>query len=430
VSEADPPAPAGDGLAARVAIVHRQARRTLTLALLFAIAAFVFVFAPHDTGGWLPLHLFLAGSLLLAISGATRLLAVTWAAAPPASSTLVTTQRWLVAAGAAGVAAGRELDWPTAVLGISGVTVAAGLGLLAGLLVLETRRSLLRRFDPAVHFYVSALAYGIAGTILGTAMVTGHGGGRDAHVVLNVLGLVGLVVAGTLPFFAATEARTKMNRRATPARLRGMLVVLAAGVLVAAIATAARASAVTGAALVTYALGLVYLCTTIPVPGPKQVRWAGPRLLMLGLGILWWIGGVSGAAARSFAGEPALGSPVVIAIVVGGYLQILVASLAYLGPVLRGGGHRQLSSGFSTTRSWVALVAVNMAALAWVSGYSTVARIALGVLGIDVVARAARLTWGARQRYRPVDCSIRWDATAWMSRSRRMRKSSPPTSTS
>ena len=45
------------------------------------------------------------------------------------------------------------------------------------------------------------------------------------------------------------------------------------------------------------------------------------------------------------------------ALVLGGYVQILVASLAYLAPVLRGGGHVRLSAGFATTRSWLALTA-------------------------------------------------------------------------
>ncbi|HRD99682.1 MAG TPA: hypothetical protein PLV68_00185, partial [Ilumatobacteraceae bacterium] len=56
------------------------------------------------------------------------------------------------------------------------------------------------------------------------------------------------------------------------------------------------------------------------------------------------------------------------ALVIGGFAQILVASLAYLGPVLRGGGHRRLSAGFAITRSWTSLAAGNAAALAALTG--------------------------------------------------------------
>jgi hypothetical protein len=62
------------------------------------------------------------------------------------------------------------------------------------------------RFHPALHFYLAALGFGVVGTGLGAAMVTGSDGLRDAHVTVNLLGLVGLVIAGTLPFFIATQA--------------------------------------------------------------------------------------------------------------------------------------------------------------------------------------------------------------------------------
>jgi hypothetical protein len=54
--------------------------------------------------------------------------------------------------------------------------------------------------------------------------------------------------------------------------------------------------------------------------------------------------------------------PVLRALAVGGLAQILVASLAYLGPVLRGGGHERLTQGFALTRSWPGLALANVAA--------------------------------------------------------------------
>ena len=381
----------GAGITPRVKIVHDQTRRTLRVAVAFAFAACVATVVPHDTGVWLPLHLFLVGTVLLAISGATRLFAVTWSAGEPVTGWPVAAQRWLVAGGAAGLAAGRELAWPTALVAVAGLAVTGGLALLAGLLVVEVRRAKVRRFHPAVAFYLTAIAAGLVGTALGAAMVTGRSGLRDAHVILNVLGLVGLVIAGTLPFFSATQARMKMNRRATPARLHRLLVWLATATATATAAALAESARVEGAALAAYGAAIVYLCTLLPLPGRKQLTWAGPRLVLLAAGVVWWISAVAVAAGRAAVGEAALPERLLVALAVGGYVQILVGSLAYLGPVLRGGGHQRLSQGFGLTRSWFAVASANGAALAWAAGSETWTRIGVVVLALDLAWRSAQL---------------------------------------
>jgi nitrite reductase (NO-forming) len=53
---------------------------------------------------------------------------------------------------------------------------------------------------------------------------------RAAHLTLNLLGLVGLVIAGTLPFFTATQARVKMSARAT-GRAQGLVLAGLVGAL-------------------------------------------------------------------------------------------------------------------------------------------------------------------------------------------------------
>ena len=79
------------------------------------------------------------------------------------------------------------------------------------------------------------------------------------------------------------------------------------------------------------------------------------------------------------------------ALVIGGFAQILVASLAYLGPVLRGGGHRRLTDGFSVTRSWVSLAAGNTAAIAALAGGGPILAAALAIWLVDIAVRAIRL---------------------------------------
>jgi nitrite reductase (NO-forming) len=345
--------------------------------------------------------LFLVGALLLAISGASRLFTITWSAAPPVTGGRIVAQRWLLAVGASGLAAGRELEWPVAILAAAGLCVTAGLLLLVSLLVTETRTAKVRRFRPAVAYYVTALVFGIIGTALGAALVTGRADIRDPHVIVNLLGLVGLVIAGTLPFFVATQVRMKMHRRATPRQLHANLAWLATSTAVSAVAAYQEVNVVEGAALIAYAAGLVHIALLLPHPGAKQLAWAGPRLVQLGAGVAWWAGAVVVGAQHAFAGHDVFSEQLVVTLVVGGYVQILIASLAYLAPVLRGGGHVQLSAAFATTRSWVALAAANGAGAAWVSGYPRVTCLALAVLAIDVVWRSGRLMVDAMPAFRP-----------------------------
>ncbi|HEX6238730.1 MAG TPA: hypothetical protein VFZ68_16130, partial [Acidimicrobiales bacterium] len=193
------------GAPGRVAAVRAQSRPTLRLAVLFAVAAAITAAASPSAGRWLPLHLFLAGGLALAISAATQQFAVTWSAGPAPPPAAAQAQRWSVALGAAGVTAAREADLPWAVLAVAGGAFIAGLAGLAALLVATVRRGTERRFDVALGWYVAALACGVAGAGIGVVTAGGWAGDlRGAHVVLNLLGLVGLVIGGTVPFFVAT----------------------------------------------------------------------------------------------------------------------------------------------------------------------------------------------------------------------------------
>ena len=375
----------------RVTTVQAQARAALRLAVGFALAAAGAAVLPHDTGAWLPLHLFLVGALGLAVSGVTRLFAVTWSAGSPSPSTLVATQRWLLAAGVGGLAVGRELDAPVVVLAGFGLCVSGALALLGALLLADVRHARVRRFDAALRYYLTAITAGLVGTALGAAMVSGGTGLRDAHVILNLLGFLGLVIAGTLPTFAATQVRMKVSPRATPRRLGGNLVWLAGALVVAASAELAGAPRVAAGGLLAYAAGLLHLLTALPRPGRKQFAWAGPRLVLLAAGLAWWIVIVVVAAVRVLAGQPAFPEPLVVTLVVAGYAQILLGSLAYLAPVLRGGGHRHLSAGFATTRSWVAVAAANLGGLAWLAGWPALTVVATAVLAADLAQRSIRL---------------------------------------
>ena len=358
------------------------------------MAAPVAAVVPHDTGSWLPLHLLLVGALLTAISGATQLLAVTWSSSPASGDRIVAAQRWSVVLGAVGVASGREVDLD-AVTGTGALLLGVGLVLLGVILVGIRRRSSVDRFHPAIEAYVVAAAFGVAGIAMGAAIAAGDAGEwwlrlRAAHLAVNVLGLVGLVVAGTLPYFVATQARMRMSRRASPARVRASTAVLALATLVAAGGHLLDRPGIAGVGLLGYALGLVAVAATLPVPGRRQLRWAGPRLVQLGAGAVWWLAMVVAlAVVRLTDATTEVG--VLAALAVGGFAQILVASLAYFGPVLRAGGHQRLTAGFATTASWPGLVLANVAAVALLLDARPVAVGAAALWAIDTGWRVARL---------------------------------------
>lgn len=380
----------------RVAQAQAQLRPTVVLVALFLVAAAVAGAVPHSTGSWLPLHLALAGALLVAISGVTQFLGVTWGAAPAPRSILVSFQRVLIAAGVVLVAIGREVPID-ALTGLGGTLVLAGLVLLIVILVGIGRSAIQRRLRPAIVAYVTGAGLGAVGVTLGAVLGSGGGGGyygqlRDVHATINLLGLSGLVIAGTLPFFVATQAKTKPSPRATQQAQFGVQATMATGLTLAVIGSLGEWPVVTTIGLATYALTLLVLASLLPDLGAKQFRWAGPRLIQAGASIAWWVGAVALAAVHAANGHPPFSGAVIPALALGAYVQLLVASLSYLGPVLVGGGHRRLTANFALTRSWVGLIAGNVAAIAAVAGLGTPLYVgAIAAWTLDGTIRAALL---------------------------------------
>jgi hypothetical protein len=338
----------------------------------------------------------MAGGLVLAVSGATQFLAVTWGAAPAPPRRLVSVQRGMIVAGVIAVALGRERSLD-AVTALGGVAVLGGLLVLAWLLIGIERGAVQRRARPAVVAYLTGVGLGVAGVGLG-AVLGGGGGGhwyarlRDVHASLNLLGLAGFVVAGTLPFFVATQAKTKTSPRATFGAQFGVQAAMFAGLAAAIVGLLAQRPGLAAAGFAAYGASLIYLVTLLPRLGRKQFRWAGPRLVQAGAAIVWWLGAVALAAQHAAVGHSPFSGAVVPALVIGGYVQLIVAALSYLGPVLVGGGHERLAASFRLTRSPVGFVAGNVAAVAaCASAPRALYAVALGVWTVDGAARAVLL---------------------------------------
>ncbi len=384
---------AGRGAPGRVAEAHAQCRRGLLVAAGFLVAAVLAAVTGVGAGAWLPLHLFVVGALLSAVSATTQMLAVTWSAAPPPHRPIAAAQRWLLALGTVALVVGRERGHEP-LLAVGGAAVIAACLVLAGILIGVHRQAVTPRFRPAIEAYVSAVLAGAFGMSIGIILGTGNGGVRalqlrDVHLVLNVFGLIGLVIAGTLPFFAATQVRAKMSPRATPVVLRTVFVALAAATATAAIGHLAEHRGVAAAGMLAYVLGLAAILAVLPIYSASRLRWAGARLVQLVAGVVWW---AAMAVALVIVDVRMVDDrPVLRALVVGGFAQILVASLAYLGPVLRGGGHQRLTAGFALTRSWLSVVAGNAAAVAALVDHRRALGVALIVWIADVAVRGARL---------------------------------------
>ena len=175
-----------------------------------------------------------------------------------------------------------------------GAAVVVAMLCLAAILIRIRRDAVTARFAPAIEAYVSAVLAGAVGMTIGILLGAGRAGSnalelREVHLTLNVFGLIGLVVAGTLPFFAATQVRSKMSPRATPAMMRTTSAVLAAATAVTAVGHLAAEPIIVASGLVLYALGLVAVGAMLPIYARKRVSWAGPRVVQLVAGIAWWM---------------------------------------------------------------------------------------------------------------------------------------------
>jgi nitrite reductase (NO-forming) len=356
-------------------------------------AAVVTGIADVGADWWLPLHLFVVGALLSAISATTQLLAVTWSAAPAPRPLVAGAQRWALAVGAVALVVGRETD-RTWMFVAGGTTVVVSMLGLAAILVRIRQQAVTPRFAPAIEAYSAAAVVGATGMSIGLLLGTGRTGRsyvelRDVHLVLNVFGLVGPVIAGTLPYFTATQVRSRMSSRATPTAMRVTFAALFAATLIAAAGHLAERPGVAAGGLIVYGVGLLAIAAMLPIYARSRLRWAGPRLVQLAAGVGWWVAMTVALAVVTLRETD--DRAILRALVIGGFAQILVASLAYLGPVLRGGGHQHLTAGFAITHSWLSVAAGNTAAVAALAGHDPMLALALAVWLADVAIRAARL---------------------------------------
>ncbi|MFE1785128.1 hypothetical protein ACFW9F_21780, partial [Streptomyces sp. NPDC059506] len=376
-SPQDPASPRGRGAAPSGAPSPRAAWHLGANAVvaawlaLFVAGTLVHPFVP--AARWLLVHLLLLG----AVSNA----AVIWSGHFAASvlrlpesdrGTPAVLRLALLNAGAVAVIGGMLAGaWPAVLVG--GTVVAGAVAAHAVHLVRLLRRALPARFSATVRYYVAASALLPAGAALGVVMARGGLSGGSAarllvaHEMVNLLGWVGLTVAGTLVTLWPTMLRTRVADGAEKAA-RTALPVLVAGLAAAVGAALTGPPPLAAAGVAAYAAGLAVAAA----PWVREARARPPRSFAtwsVAAGCAWLAGSLAALAgilltAPSWAAVaervPSLTAP----LAAGWIAQVLLGALSFLVPVVLGGGPAAVrAAAAELDRAWVARLAAADAAL-------------------------------------------------------------------
>lgn len=298
-------------------------------------------------GGWLLVHMLLLG----AVTNAILVWSAHFADALLHRPVTVASRRWQVArmallnASIVVVIAGvLTATWPVTAVGATGVGGAvAAHGAALGR---QSRRALPSRFTSTITYYVAACALLPFGAALGALLSAGlderwHNRVVFAHVTLNLLGFVGLTVAGTLMTLWPTILRTKIVDGAEVAARHGLVVLLVSlAALVAGSLTGQRL--VAGAAVLGYAAGLARICVPL-VQAARTKAPASYAAWSVAAGVSWLFGSLLtvvtiAAIGPTWSDAAARVGLVTSALVAGFAAQVLVGALSYLIPVVLGGG--------------------------------------------------------------------------------------------
>lgn len=313
------------------------------LATLLVWVGHSFVPAPR----WLLVHLFLLGAVSHAIVVWSRHFTDALLHIRPATRDRPL-QNWrlvildvgilLVVTGVAGE------RWPVTMTGAIAVVVAIawhGLDLFRRL-----RAARPSRFAPTVRYYVTAAALLPVGVTVGAILAPDsadpwHDRLVVAHVALNVLGWIGLTVIGTLLTLWPTMLRTRIAPGAERASANA-LPVLTLGIVLATGGALVDLRSVTTAGLATYVAGLG-LTARSWANAARSRPPASFATYSVAAGMLW-LGGclvalvVGFATASSWSGMESRLSGVTPFLAAGFGAQVLLGALAYLAPVVLGGG--------------------------------------------------------------------------------------------
>jgi nitrite reductase (NO-forming) len=305
--------------------------------------------------GWLLIHLLLLGAITHAILVWSQYFsfALLRSRATEADRRTQTIRLILSNSGAAAVITGvLSHVWPVTLVGaVALITAVAWHGVS---LILRARRSMLGRFGRTIRYYIASAALLTIGAGLGAWLARGDGSANLvlAHALLNLLGWIGLTVAGTVVTLWPTILRTRADEHAATGAARA-LPLMAAGVLVAAAGAVAGPLLIVALGLLAYLAGLVIIGVSLF----RAARQKAPRsfaALTVGMALVWWAGAVGMLAVGAvvaftdgtgFDALARLIDQVVPYLAAGFAAQVLVGALSYLIPVVLGGGPTAVRTG-------------------------------------------------------------------------------------
>ncbi|MGO3148301.1 MAG: multicopper oxidase domain-containing protein, partial [Leucobacter sp.] len=246
------------------------------------------------------------------------------------------------------------------------------------------------KFGRTTRYYIAASALLLIGTSLGALIAqTSTASLVLAHALVNLLGWVGLTVAGTVVTLWPTILRTRAHEHAAVGAARA-LPLLTAGVLVAAAGAVFEWIPLLAAGLALYLAGLIIIGYALW----KAARQATPysfSALSVGAALVWWSGIVTFALVGTvvafvrgseFLQVADLIRAVAPYLVAGFAAQVLVGALSYLIPVVLAGGPTPVRIGTTAfDRLGVLRVTVaNAGLLVYALPVSSITRVAASLL--------------------------------------------------
>lgn len=320
---------------------------------------------------WAPLHAALLGALGSAITIWSAHFADTLLHRPAWGGALMLNGRLgLHSVGAALVITGVCINSQIVIgVGASCVAVSATLGVVA--MVVQKRRAVAARMAALVDYYICSLSYLMVGALAGWSIKYFDFKGQAAwsnrmylaHVPIMVLGVLGITVLGTLVVLWPTMLRTKMEP-AAPRQAQRALPGLALAVALIAFSGLWRPLAGIGALL--YLLSAVAVVAPLWRTGARKgvtnyaglstaaaLAWLAWCVIRLGVGVSY---AANDDAARAVAHGLRL------AVVSGFALQILLAALSFLTPVMLGGGPAmsRLTHAIMDRYAWWRITTINL----------------------------------------------------------------------
>lgn len=242
-------------------------------------------------------------------------------------------------------------------------------------------RTASRRHPAPTAFLLSACCLPV-GALFGAALAQGlpgpwQGAVRQAHIVTNVGGFVGLAAMGALSVLFPAMWRTRGHDRAGLAVWLGL-----GGVVVAVAGSLGRADWVVAAGVLVVVAGWVWLAQGFVVNALRGTA-SYPGLSAL-CAVAWLIGGLTWFAVRLLRGDA---EAPVLPLLVGFAGQLLIGTMSYLMPTTMGGGPAAVKAGLRElnrgTRTRVVLCNAGLAV--WLAAGNSLVRIAASLVSVGAL---------------------------------------------